>query len=219
LDNNFEYILFDLDGTITDSGEGITKSVQYALKHFGITEDNLSALNKFIGPPLKESFKKFYNFDDEKAEMGLIKYREYYAEKGIYENSLYEGIVEVFEALKKKDKKIILATSKPEVYAKEILKYFKVDNYFTFTAGADFEETRVNKGDVIKYALNEAKISDLSKVVMVGDREHDIIGAKENNIKSIGVLYGYGDVIELTQARADYIVKSTEELLKCFVQL
>ena len=219
MDNNFEYILFDLDGTITDSGEGITKSVQYALKHFGITEDNLSALNKFIGPPLKESFKKFYNFDDEKAEMGLIKYREYYAEKGIYENSLYEGIVEVFEALKKKDKKIILATSKPEVYAKEILKYFKVDNYFTFTAGADFEETRVNKGDVIKYALNEAKISDLSKVVMVGDREHDIIGAKENNIKSIGVLYGYGDVIELTQARADYIVKSTEELLKCFVQL
>jgi phosphoglycolate phosphatase len=219
LDNNFEYILFDLDGTITDSGEGITKSVQYALKHFGITEDNLSNLNKFIGPPLKDSFKRFYNFDDEKAEMGLIKYREYYAEKGIYENSLYDGIVEVFEVLKKKDKKIILATSKPEVYAKEILKYFKVDNYFTFTAGADFEETRVNKGDVIKYALNEAKISDLSKVVMVGDREHDIIGAKENNIKSIGVLYGYGDVIELTQARADYIVKNTEELLQYFLQM
>lgn len=217
MDNNFEYILFDLDGTITDSGEGITKSVQYALKHFGITEDNLSDLNKFIGPPLKDSFKRFYNFDDEKAEMGLIKYREYYAEKGIYENSLYEGIVEVFEALKKKDKKIILATSKPEVYAKEILKYFKVDNYFTFTAGADFEETRVNKGDVIKYALNEAKISDLSKVVMVGDREHDIIGAKENNIKSIGVLYGYGDVIELTQARADYIAKDTSQLLNIII--
>lgn len=219
MDNNFEYILFDLDGTITDSGEGITKSVQYALKHFGITEDNLSDLNKFIGPPLKDSFKRFYNFDDEKAEMGLIKYREYYAEKGIYENSLYEGIVEVFEALKKKDKKIILATSKPEVYANEILKYFKVDNYFTFTAGADFEETRVNKGDVIKYALNEAKISDLSKVVMVGDREHDIIGAKENNIKSIGVLYGYGDVIELTQARADYIVKDTSQLLNLLSDL
>ncbi|OPJ57516.1 HAD-IA family hydrolase [Clostridium chromiireducens] len=219
MDNNFEYILFDLDGTITDSGEGITKSVQYALKHFGIIEDNLSDLNKFIGPPLKDSFKRFYNFDDEKAEMGLKKYREYYAKKGIYENSLYDGIVEVFEALMKRDKKIILATSKPEVYAKEILKYFKVDNYFTFTAGADFEETRVNKGDVIKYALNEAKISDTSKVIMVGDREHDIIGAKENNIKSIGVLYGYGDVIELTQARADHIVKSTEELLNYFIQM
>ncbi|MVX66895.1 HAD-IA family hydrolase [Clostridium chromiireducens] len=219
MDNNFEYILFDLDGTITDSGEGITKSVQYALKHFGIIEDNLSDLNKFIGPPLKDSFKRFYNFDDEKAEMGLKKYREYYAKKGIYENSLYDGIVEVFEALMKRDKKIILATSKPEVYAKEILKYFKVDNYFTFTAGADFEETRVNKGDVIKYALNEAKISDISKVIMVGDREHDIIGAKENNIKSIGVLYGYGDVIELTQARADHIVKSTEELLNYFIQM
>nr|WP_202117499.1 HAD-IA family hydrolase [Clostridium chromiireducens] len=211
--------MFDLDGTITDSGEGITKSVQYALKHFGIIEDNLSDLNKFIGPPLKDSFKRFYNFDDEKAEMGLKKYREYYAKKGIYENSLYDGIVEVFEALMKRDKKIILATSKPEVYAKEILKYFKVDNYFTFTAGADFEETRVNKGDVIKYALNEAKISDISKVIMVGDREHDIIGAKENNIKSIGVLYGYGDVIELTQARADHIVKSTEELLNYFIQM
>ncbi|MFW2488286.1 HAD family hydrolase [Clostridium chromiireducens] len=219
MDNNFEYILFDLDGTITDSGEGITKSVQYALKHFGIIEDNLSDLNKFIGPPLKDSFKRFYNFDDEKAEMGLKKYREYYAKKGIYENSLYDGIVEVFEALMKRDKKIILATSKPEVYAKEILKYFKVDNYFTFTAGADFEETRVNKGDVIKYALNEAKISDTSKVIMVGDREHDIIGAKENNIKSIGVLYGYGDVIELTQARADHIVKSTEELLNYLIQM
>ncbi|WP_297426247.1 HAD family hydrolase [Clostridium sp.] len=213
MNNNFEYILFDLDGTLTDSGEGITKSVQYALKSFGIVVDNLKDLNKFIGPPLKDSFKKFYNFDDEKAELGLKKYREYFADKGIYENSLYDGIVEVLEALKKNNKKIILATSKPEVYAKEILRHFKIDHYFTFAAGADFEETRVNKGDVIRYALNEAGVSDLSKAVMIGDREHDIIGAKENNIKSIGVLYGYGDVIELTQARADQIVKSVDELI------
>lgn len=213
MNNNFEYILFDLDGTITDSGEGITKSVQYALKFFGISEDNLKELNKFIGPPLKDSFKRYYKFDDEKAEIGLLKYREYYAVKGIFENNLYDGIIELLEILKKNNKKIILATSKPEVYAKEILKYFKIDEYFTFVAGADFEETRVNKGDVINYAIQSANISDLSKVVMIGDREHDIIGAKENNVKSIGVLYGYGDVIELTQARADYIVKNTSELL------
>lgn len=211
--DNFEYILFDLDGTITDSGEGITKSVQYALKAFGISVDNLNDLNKFIGPPLKDSFKKFYGFDDEKAELGLIKYREYYADRGIYENSLYDGIVEVFDKLKKNNKKIILATSKPEIYAKQILEYFKIDHYFSFVAGADFEETRVSKGDVIEYALEGAKISDLSKVIMIGDREHDIIGAKENNIKAIGVLYGYGDIIELTQARAEYIAKSTHELL------
>jgi len=217
LNNNFEYILFDLDGTITDSGEGITKSVQYALKSFDILENNLEDLRKFIGPPLKESFKVYYNFDEEKANLALVKYREYYADKGIYENSLYDGIIELLDTLKKNGKIIILATSKPEVYAKQILEYFSIDKYFSFVAGADFEETRVKKGDVIKYALEGAKISDLSKVIMVGDREHDIIGAKENNIKSIGVLYGYGDVIELTQARADYISKSTNELLNIII--
>lgn len=213
MNNNFEYILFDLDGTLTDSGEGITKSVQYALKSFGILVDDLKELNKFIGPPLKDSFKEYYNFDEEKAQLGLVKYREYFAEKGIYENKLYDGIPELLEVLKKNNKKIVLATSKPEVYARQILQYFKIDKYFDFAAGADFEETRVNKGDVIKYALQEANITDVSKVIMVGDREHDIIGAKENNIKSVGVLYGFGDVIELTQARAEYIVKDTEELL------
>jgi len=217
LNNNFEYILFDLDGTITDSGEGITKSVQYALKHFDIIVNNLEDLHKFIGPPLKESFKEYYKFDEEKADLALVKYREYYADKGIYENSLYDGIIELLDALKKNNKTIILATSKPEVYAKQILEYFKVDKYFTIVAGSNFEETRVKKGDVIKYALESAKISDLSKVIMVGDREHDIIGAKENNIKSIGVTYGYGDVIELTQARADYIANSTNQLLNIII--
>jgi phosphoglycolate phosphatase len=213
VNNNFEYILFDLDGTITDSGEGITKSVQYALKHFDILEDSLEDLRKFVGPPLKVSFKEYYNFDEEKSSMALVKYREYYTDKGIYQNNLYDGIIEVLDTLKKHNKILILATSKPEVYAKQILEYFKIDKYFSFVAGSDFEETRIKKGNVIRYALEGAKISDLSKVIMVGDREYDIIGAKENNIKSIGVLYGYGDVIELTQARADYIVKSVNELL------
>lgn len=214
MDNNFKYIMFDLDGTLTDSGEGITKAVQYALKNFNIIVEDLNDLRKFIGPPLKESYMKFYGFNEEKAKIGMLKFREYYGEKGIFENSLYDGIEKVLDKLKKNDKEIILATSKPEVYAKQILKHFKIEQYFSAIVGADFEETRVNKGDIIRYALDEIDIGDLSNVVMIGDREHDIIGAKENNIKSIGVLYGFGDVIELTQARADYIVKSTGDLLE-----
>ena len=213
MNNDFKYILFDLDGTITDSGEGITKAVQYSLKYFDILVENIDDLRKFIGPPLRDSYIKFYGFDNEKAELGIIKFREYYADKGIFENKLYDGIVTVLEELNKNNKEIILATSKPELYAKQILKHFNIDKYFSVIAGADFEETRVNKSDVIKYALNQVHIENLSEAIMIGDREHDIIGAKENNIKSIGVLYGFGDVIELTQARADYIVKNTTDLL------
>lgn len=213
MNNDFEYILFDLDGTITDSGEGITKAVQYSLKYFNILVDNIDDLRKFVGPPLRDSYIKFYGFDNEKAELGICKFREYYEDKGIFENRLYKGIVKVLEELNKKNKSIILATSKPELYAKKILEHFDIDRYFSVIAGADFEETRVNKSDVIKYALDQIKMEDLSKVIMIGDREHDIIGAKENNIKSIGVLYGFGDVIELTQARADYIAKETMDLL------
>lgn len=218
LNNNFEYILFDLDGTITDSGEGITKAVQYSLKHFDILVENLDDLRKFIGPPLRDSYIKFYDFDNVKAELGIVKFREYYEDKGIFENKLYEGIVTVLEELNKNKKTIILATSKPEVYAKQILKHFNIDKYFSVIAGADFEETRVNKSDVIKYAINQLNIEDLSKVVMIGDREHDIIGAKENNLKSIGVLYGFGDVVELTQCRADYIVKTPQDILNIILK-
>jgi len=219
--NNFKYILFDLDGTITDSGEGITKAVQYALKHFGINVEDINELKKFVGPPLRDSYMKFYNFDEEKATEGIKVFREYYEEKGMFENSLYDGIVDVLKALKKSGKELIVATSKPEVHAKKILEHFNVDKYFTIIAGADFEETRVKKGDVIKYALdnfrntlNDNEVLNLSQVIMIGDREHDIIGAKENNIKAIGVLYGYGDVVELTQARASYIVSKPEDLLE-----
>lgn len=216
-----KYLLFDLDGTITDSGEGITKAVQYALKHFGINVEDINELKKFVGPPLRDSYMKFYNFDEEKATEGIKVFREYYEEKGMFENSLYDGIVDVLKALKKSGKELIVATSKPEVHAKKILEHFNVDKYFTIIAGADFEETRVKKGDVIKYALdnfrntlNDNEVLNLSQVIMIGDREHDIIGAKENNIKAIGVLYGYGDVVELTQARASYIVSKPEDLLE-----
>lgn len=212
--NDFQYILFDLDGTLTDSGDGIIKAIQYSLKHFGIEVKDLDDLRKFVGPPLRDSYKKFYSFDDEKAEIGIEKFREYYINKGIYENKVYDGIEDTLKTLKENGKTLIIATSKPEVHAKIVLEHFNLTKYFDFIGGADLEETRVKKGDVIKYALEEAKITDLSKAIMIGDREYDIIGARDNNIKSIGVLYGYGDVVEFTQARASYVVKTPKDLLE-----
>ena len=218
MNNDFQYILFDLDGTLTDSGEGITKAAQYALKHFGIEVEDLNDLRKFVGPPLRDSYKNFYDFDDEKAEIGITKFREYYTDKGIYENKVYDGVEETLKALKDNGKKLIVATSKPEVHAKVVLHHFDLAKYFDFIGGADLEETRVRKSDVIKYSMENVGIDDLSKVIMVGDREHDIIGAKENNIKSIGVLYGYGDVVELTQARADYVVEKPQDIIDIVVK-
>lgn len=213
MNKDFQYILFDLDGTLTDSGEGITKAVQYALRYFGIDVPNLKDLNKFIGPPLKDSFKRFYGFDEYKAQEGLMKFREYYEDKGLFENRVYDGIEDVLKTLKNNGKTLIVATSKPEVHAKIILEHFGLDKYFNFIGGADLEETRVKKADVIRYTLKEAGINDFSKVIMVGDREHDILGGKENNLKTIGVLYGFGDVVELTQARADFIAKEPKDIL------
>ena len=218
LNKDFQYILFDLDGTLTDSGEGITKAAQYALKYFGIEVADLNELRKFVGPPLRDSYKNFYGFNDEKAELGIVKFREYYTDKGIYENQVYDGVEETLKVLKDNGKKLINATSKPEVHAKTVLKHFDLEKYFDFIGGADLEETRVKKGDVIRYSLENAGIKDLSKVIMVGDREHDILGAKENNIKSIGVVYGYGDVVELTQARAEFVVEKIEDIIDIVIK-
>ncbi len=214
MNNDFQYILFDLDGTLTDSGEGITKAAQYALKHFGIEVEDLNDLRKFVGPPLRDSYKNFYDFDDEKAEIGITKFREYYTDKGIYENKVYDGVEETLKALKDNGKKLIVATSKPEVHAKVVLDHFDLAKYFDFIGGADLEETRVRKSDVIKYSMENVGIDDLSKVIMVGDREHDVIGARENGLKCIGVLYGYGNPVELTQARVFKTIKTPHELLE-----
>lgn len=218
MNNDFQYILFDLDGTLTDSGEGITKAVQYALNYFGIDVEDLNELRRFVGPPLRDSYKNFYDFDDEKAELGITKFREYYTDKGIYENKVYDGIEETLKVLKDNGKKLIIATSKPEVHAKTVLDHFDLAKYFDFIGGADLEETRVKKSDVIKYSMENAGIEDISKVIMVGDREHDILGAKANNIKSIGVLYGYGDVVELTQARAEYVVENPQDIINIVIK-
>ena len=221
-----EIILFDLDGTLTDPMEGITKSVQYALRHYGIEEPDLEKLTPFIGPPLRDSFMKYYGFSKEQADEAVWVYREYFADKGIFENQELPGIRAMLEELKAAGKQLYVATSKPEVYARQILEHFHLDEYFAFVGGADMGETRVKKGDVIRYVLDEAGISgrktagveaagtevSLESIVMVGDREHDILGAKENGISSVGLLLGYGSREELLEAGAAQIAEDTKEL-------
>lgn len=210
----YQHILFDLDGTLTDPGIGITNSVMYALKKFQIEVEDRTTLFKFIGPPLKASFEKYYGFSKEESELALQYYREYFKPKGLYENQVYKGVRELLTELKSRNKTLILATSKPEEYAIEILRHFDLYKYFDFVAGATMDSSRVKKEDVILYALQSYGISDLSSVIMIGDREHDILGAKQVGLDSIGVLYGYGDYEELKGAGATYIAEDTEDILK-----
>ena len=210
----YKYILFDLDGTLTDPGIGITNAVMYALKKFNIEVPDRSELYKFIGPPLLESFEKFYGMSGEESQRALEYYREYFKPYGLYENTVYDGIEELLVALKAQDKKLILATSKPEPFAVEILRHFGLDKYFDFIAGATMDEKRVKKADVIAYALESCGITDLFSAIMIGDREHDVLGAKEVGLESIGVLYGYGDLPELESAGATYIAENPGDILK-----
>ena len=207
-----QYILFDLDGTLTDPAEGITKSVQYALKHFGIEEEDLEKLQPFIGPPLVESFMDFYGFSEEQAHEAVTYYREYFKPKGIFENEVYKGIPELLEELTQAGKTLILATSKPVVFAEQILEHFDLRQYFEFIGGSDIEQTRAKKSEILQYILEECQLVDLTELVMVGDRKHDIIGAKQFGIDTVGVLYGYGSEEELKEAGADVLVESVCEL-------
>lgn len=208
----YNYLLFDLDGTITDSATGITRCVEYALNYFGIQVSDLHDLLPFIGPPLLDSFKEFYHFTDEQAVIATEKYRERYKDKGIYENELYPGIEELLAQARQNGKTVILATSKPEIFARRILDYFKLSDYFSFIAGSGLDGSLHTKTDVINYILQSNKIADLSSVIMIGDRKHDIIGAKNAGIDSIGVLYGFGDYDELSEAGATHIIKDIAEL-------
>lgn len=219
---NYKYIFFDLDGTLTDPKEGITKSVAYALKSYGIHVEDLDSLCKFIGPPLKDSFVKFYGFSEEQGYEAVEKYREYFGPYGVYENKVYEGVDKLLAELKARGKMIVLATSKPTVFANTILEHFDLMKYFDVVCGSELDGSRVKKGDVIAYALEQVTEKDArfhkSQVVMIGDREHDILGAKENGLDSIGVLYGYGDRAEHEAAGADYIVETVEELATDLLQ-
>lgn len=214
-----KYILFDLDGTITDPMIGITKSVRYALSKFGIQVEDLNTLCKFIGPPLKDSFMNFYNFSEEDALKAITYYREYFSTDGLYENTVYENFEDILISLKNNDKSLIIATSKPTVFAEKILEHFNLKKYFDFISGSNLDNTRTKKADVISYALEQQRINNMSEIIMIGDREHDIIGAKALNIESIGVLHGYGSYEELSSSGADYIVKDVSELKSLLLTL
>lgn len=206
-----QYLLFDLDGTLTDPMVGITSSVQYALEKFGIHVRYLKELIPFIGPPLAESFQKFYGFSKEDAEKAIQYYREYYAPKGIFENEVYEGIPEMLAHLTEAGFTLLVATSKPTVFARKVLKHFGMEDYFSFVGGSELDGSRTKKAEVISYILKTCGI-EAKEAIMIGDRRHDIEGGKACGLESIGVLYGYGTEQELTEAGADHIIRTVAEL-------
>ncbi|TAH69577.1 MAG: HAD family hydrolase [Anaerolineaceae bacterium] len=213
-----DYILIDLDGTITNPKEGITKSLQYALRAMNVYIDDLDSLTKYIGPPLRNSFMEGFGFSEEDTATVITKYREYFDEKGIHQNELYDGMERLLTRLKQAGKYLIVATSKPEESAIKVLKSFHLDHYFDDICGATFDESRSSKDDVIRYALERNSITNLDRVIMVGDRKYDIIGAKKIGIASIGVLYGFGSEEELREAGADRIATTVEDIYDIIIE-
>lgn len=209
----YHTILFDLDGTLTDPKEGITKSVAYALQHFGIQVENLDSLTCYIGPPLAVSFPEYHGISEEDTPTAVAKYRERFSDVGWAENLVYDGIEQMLAALKQAGKKLLVATSKPEVFAVRILEHFGLNGYFDLICGAPMHAPKGHgKADVIRDALERAGISELSGAIMVGDRLHDVEGAHKIGLPCIGVLYGYGDREEMEACRADYIAEDVEAL-------
>lgn len=213
-----EYILFDLDGTLTDSSEGITKGVMYSLSKFGIREEEPEALYRFIGPALRDSFMEYYHFQEEEAKKAVVYYREYYQEKGIFENRVYDGIEDALIELKQAGKTLVVATSKPEDYAKRILEHFGISDYFEYIAGSEMDGSRNKKAEVIEYALESCGIEEKELVLMVGDREYDVYGAAAAGVECMGVLYGFGDREELEGAGAAYIAGTVADINKIILK-
>lgn len=214
-----KYVFFDLDGTIFNSQSGISRSVIYALEKFGIGNPGDVVLRAFIGPPLKYSFMTHFGFDEEKAEQAIGYYREYYGREGIFKGYPYEHIDDLLRILKSKGIISVLATSKPEEYAKRIISHLEFDDLFYHIAGADMAETRVEKADIIRYAADSLGINDMSEIVMVGDRKYDTIGAHEAGVRAVGVLYGFGTEAELRSVETDYIAANVGELLHVILNL
>lgn len=209
----FDSILFDLDGTLTDSFDGIANAALYALNNLGVTSYTKANLNFFIGPPIFNSFDKIFDGDKQKVERAVTLYREYFGERGWKENRVYDGVKQMLQQLKDMGKTLAVATSKPEHFSRRITEYFGLNKYFVFVAGASMDESRAQKAQVIEYAIANTGF-DKQKTIMIGDRNHDILGAKKCGLKSMGVLYGYGDLEELKTAGADYIAATPAEVVK-----
>lgn len=204
-------ILFDLDGTLTNPFLGITKSVQYSLRSFNIDVNDLNELKVFIGPPLVDSFQEYYHMNEKQSLEAVNKYREYFQDKGLYENEVYDGIEKLLQELIQQGYHLYVCTSKPVVFARKILEHFHLDSYFKGIYGSELDGTRNAKKDVIAYCLQQEGL-DACDCIMVGDRKHDIIGAHDNQMKCIGVLYGFGGKEEFNEYHCDYIVSCIDEL-------
>lgn len=212
----YRYILFDLDGTLTDPKLGITSCVQYALHKLGIEEPDRDKLEPFIGPPLLDSFREFYGFDDEKGQQGIAYYRERFATIGIFENEIYPGIAQMLAELQQAGRHLAVASSKPTVYVEKILEHFGIRQYFEVVVGSELDGRRSRKEDVVEEALRQLLHDNLEQcrqdIVMVGDRKYDIEGARIHQVRSIGVEFGYAADGELEAAGADVVVETVEEL-------
>ena len=208
---SYDPILFDLDGTLTDPGEGIRNSVAHALNYYGL-QMSTAELNRFIGPPLAEGFQEFCGFSAGQAAEAVEHYREYYREKGMLENRVYEGIPELLAHLREAGKILAVATSKPEVFARKILRHYGLGDYFQVIAGSELDGSRSKKHEVAAYALSRCLVSDSGRAVLVGDRRHDVEGARLVGIDAVGVTFGYGSEEELLSAGAPAIAHSVAEL-------
>lgn len=210
-------ILFDLDGTLTDPMEGITKSVQYALSCFGITIQDHTTLSYFIGPPLGETFIKHFGFDEPSARIAVAKYREYFAPTGIFQNELYGGVEELLAKLQESGKRLFIATGKPTVFAKKVAEHFDIQKYFTDIYGIELSDLNLSKSETIEKLMRDYDIR-CSDAAMVGDRIFDVDAAKANRLLAIGVRYGYATPEEL-EGRADFLVDTVRELQELLINL
>ncbi len=208
----YEYLFFDLDGTITDSFLSVANSFKYALESYGIKVDDINSLRPVLGPPLRTSFESMFGFSPDEALKAVDKYRERYVNHYIEENRVYEGVPSVLEKLCNAGYKLVLATSKPERFATEIMRHFELDKYFYFITGATMDKSRDTKEKVLQYILEKLNLSDTSDILMVGDRKYDLDGAAQFGIDALGVLYGYGSKEELKAHPHVCIVRTPEEL-------
>lgn len=210
----YQYLFFDLDGTLTNPKEGITKCVQYALRSFGIEEPDLDKLECFIGPPLMDSFMEYYGMTPVQARQAMEKYRERFRDTGIFENQVFPGVPAMLEALQRQGKKLVIASSKPEEFVLRILEKYEIRSYFYEVVGASMDEKRSAKAEVIQEAFRRLRITEEQKagVLMIGDRKHDVEGAKACGIDCLGAYVGFARPGELEQAGADYIVRTIEEM-------
>lgn len=211
----YDYVLFDLDGTLTDSAPGIANAAAYALSKFGIEISDPHTLYKFVGPPLLDSFERYYGMPEPEARKAIDFFHDYFIEKGMFENEVYPGIPHVLDELRKRGQHLGVATSKPEQFAVQIIEHYGLSQYFDFICGGPMNEDKSGKDGVIKTALTYIAGCPRERVLMVGDREYDVFGAKANSIDCVGALYGYGTEEELLSAGAISLAKTVYDIPAC----